>query len=138
MVDPGPLSAAVVEALEAIPGITVFDGYVPTALPETGGFPDPYVVLWAGVGGNPEEPLANGAYDADSLIWDFQTTVVGAGPAICRSVAVQVKSRLTNLRIRTGRVKPNPDGFHQQTPVIDTQTSPTRFMLALQWRLTTN
>lgn len=138
MVDPSLLSAAVMAALETIPGVTVFDGYVPKALPETDGFPDPYIVLWAGVGDNPEEPLAHGVHDTDSLIWDFQTSVVGAGPDICRTVAVQVKARLTNLRVGTGRVKPNPDGFNQQTPIPDYKESPARFLLPLQWRLKTN
>lgn len=138
MVDATELVTPVLAALATVPGISVHDGHVPASLPETGGYVDPYVVLWAGVGDSPDEPTTDGIHDTDSLIWDFQTTAIGASAAICRAVAKDVKAALTNLRVGTGRVRPNPDGFNQQTPILDTQTTPARFMLPEQWRLNTN
>jgi hypothetical protein len=138
MVDPADLVTPVEAALRAIPDIGFHDGYVPERVPETGGYVDPYVVLWAGVGDEPNELTACGIQDGDSIIWDFQTTAVGADPGICRAVAKDVRAALTNLPIRTGKVRRNPDGFNQQSPILDTQTTPARFMLPLQWRLITN
>lgn len=138
MVDVNELVTPVAAALEAIEGISVHDGYVPTSLPETGGYIDPYVVLWAGTGDEPNELTACGVQDGDSIIWDFQTTAVGATPEICRAVDSDVKAALTNLRVGTGRVRRNPDGYNQQPPILDTQTTPARFMLPRQWRLITN
>lgn len=119
-------------------GTGFYDGYVPEALPETEGYVDPYVVLWAGVGDNPFEPTACGQHSDDTTVWDFQTTVVAASASACRAAAQAVRQRLLNLTVGTGTVKPNPDGFNQQAPLLDTQTSPSRFMLPLQWRITTN
>lgn len=138
MVDPADLVAPVTAALEAIGGTSFYDGFVPEKVPETGGYIDPYIVLWAGVGDDSDELPACGIQDGDSIVWDFQTTAVGADPEICRAVARDIKASLTNLSVRTGRVRRNPDGFNQQTPILDTQTTPARFMLPLQWRLITN
>lgn len=138
MVDPDALTGPVQDALLAVPGAGFYDGYVPERVPETGGYIDPYIVLWAGTGDAPDELPSDGRQDGDSVIWDFQTTAVGATPAICRAVDAEVTRRLTNLTVRTGRVRRNPDGFNQQSPILDTQTSPARFMLPRQWRLITN
>lgn len=138
MADPVACAAAVRAALAAIEGITEYDGYVPVKVPETGGYIDPYVVLWAGTGDGPDELPADGRQASDTLIWDFQTTAVGANPAICRDVDKAIAAVLTNLAVGTGRVRRNPDGFNQQAPILDTQTTPSRFMLPRQWRLITN
>lgn len=138
MADPTALVAAILAALRTIPGITVYDGFVPTSVPMNGTYIKPYIVLWAGDGDEPDELTADGVQDGDSLVMDFQTTVVGANPDNCRSVATAAKAKLTNLKAGTGRIRRNPDGFNQATPILDTQTSPARFMLPLQWRLITN
>lgn len=138
MVDPDTLTDPVLDALRAVPGITVYDGFVPQSVPETDGYIDPYVVLWAGTGDEPDELPADGVQDGDSVIWDFQTTAVGATTAICRAVDTDVQAALRNLQVRTGRVRRNPDGFNQAAPILDTQTSPARLMLPRQWRLITN
>lgn len=130
--------ADVVAALGSVPGITEYDGSVPVKVPETDGYIDPYVVLWAGTGDEPNEQPADGRQAGDSIIWDFQTTAVGATPGICRSVDKAVSAALVNLPVGTGRVRRNPDGFNQQAPILDTQTTPARFMLPRQWRLITN
>ncbi|MDQ0756076.1 hypothetical protein [Arthrobacter sp. B3I4] len=138
MADPVQCAADIMAALAAVPGITGYDGFVPVKVPETGGFIDPYVVLWAGTGDEPGELPADGRQTWDTIIWDFQTTAVGATPGICRAVDQAVAAVLTNLAMGTGRVRRNPDGFNQQAPILDTQTTPSRFMLPRQWRLITN
>jgi hypothetical protein len=136
--DPSALAATILVALRTIPGITVYDGFVPSSVPMTGSYINPYVVLWLGAGGDPGELTTCGVWDGDTLILDFQTTTVGANPAICRAVDAAVKDKLLNLRVGTGRVRPNPDGFNQQPPILDTQVTPARFMLPRQLRLITN
>ena len=138
MADPTQCAKDVMAALRTVPGITSYDGFVPVKLPESGGYIDPYVVLWAGTGDEPGELPADGRQTSDTLIWDFQTTAVGADPAICRAVDKAVGAALTNLAIGTGRVRRNPDGFNQQAPVLDTQSTPSRHFLPRQWRLITN
>lgn len=138
MVETGPLVQDIKDALEDVTGISVFDGFVPTKVPEAGGFILPYVVIWAGVGDNPDEPTSCGTHNTDTLILDFQITVAASNTGAVRAVAEAVKQKLTNLQTGTGRIKPNPDGFNQQPPILDTQITPARFMLPLQWRLITN
>lgn len=140
MVDPTPLVAAVEAALKTVPGITVYDGHVPSKVPtdSSGQYVLPYVVIWAGTGDNPPEQPSCGTHSEDTLVFDFQTTIVAANPALCRAVNQAVKQKLMNLRAGTGRIKPNPDGFQQQSPILDTQATPARFMLPKQWRLITN
>jgi len=138
VIDPDSLTGPVLAALAAVPGITVYDGYVPDKVPETGGFIDPYVILWAGSPDEPRELTTDGVQDSDSVVWDFQTTTVAATHGLCREVNHAVTTALRNLRVRTGKVRTNPDGFNQQYPILDTQTSPARFMLPRQWRLITN
>ena len=138
MVDVSLLVADVDTALRTLPQITVFDGHVPAKVPEMGGYVLPYVVIWAGIGDEPQEQTSCGVHSTDTLIWDFQTTTVGATADVCRRVAQDVKTALNNLPTGTGRVRPNPDGFQQQTPILDTSVTPARFMLPVQWRLITN
>jgi hypothetical protein len=139
MVDAQNASVAVVAALRSLPGGPgVYDGFVPEKLPETSGFIDPYIVLWAGAGDGPGDLTADGKESLDTLIWDFQTTAVGANAAICRQLDQAIRTALVNLVVGTGRVRRNPDGFNQNVPYLDTQTSPSRFMLPRQWRLITN
>lgn len=139
MVDAQSLSNQVLAALQTVPGgLGVHDGFVPVKVPETDGYPDPYIVLWAGTGDGPNETAANGKQGTDTLVWDFQTTAVGATPAICRAVDQAISLVLVNLVVGTGRVRRNPDGFNQQSPILDTQSTPSRFYLPRQWRLITN
>lgn len=138
MADPVALIASIRAVLEALPNVSIFDGQVPTKVPEAGGFILPYIVIWTGVGDNPGETTSDGLHDTDTLIFDFQTTAVAASADICRRVAADMKARLTNLRAGTGRIRPSPDGFQQQTPIPDNSVTPARFMLPIQWRLITN
>lgn len=125
-------------ALHTVPGSTAWDGYVPSSLPETDGYIDPYVVLWGGAGDGPPDLTADGRQSTDTLIWDFQTTAVGATPAVCRALDLAVQLALVNLRVGTGTVRFSPQGFNQQPPTMDNQTTPARFFLPRQWRLITN
>lgn len=138
MPNPVALVASIRAALVTLPNVSVFDGQVPTRVPEAGGFILPYIVIWAGIGDNPGELTTDGVHSDDTLIFDFQTTAVAASADICRRVAVDTKNRLTNLRAGTGRIRPNPDGFQQQTPIPDNSVTPARYMLPIQWRLITN
>jgi hypothetical protein len=138
VVDVTVLATDITTALKTVAGISAFDGYVPAKVPEAGGFILPYVVLWLGVGENPNEPTSDGIHSTDTLILDFQVTVVASNPAACRAVAQAVKQALTNLQTGTGRIKPNPDSFDQPKPILDTTITPARFMLPIQWRLITN
>jgi hypothetical protein len=139
MADAQNASNVVLTALRTIVGVSgVHDGFVPLKVPESGGFIDPYIVLWGGGGDGPPELTADGKESLDTLIWDFQTTAVGATPDICRAVDQATRSKLVNLAVGTGRVRRNPDGFNQQSPILDTQSTPSRFMLPRQWRLITN
>lgn len=136
MADPTTFPALIEAALPNDLGF--YDGHVPEKVPETDGYIDPYVVLFAGLGDNPLEPTACRTHSTDTVIWDFQTTVAAATADLCRQAGNAVKASLTNLPAGTGRVIPNPDGFNQQAPILDTQTTPARLMLPLQWRITTN
>lgn len=138
MADPVVLAAVVETAVKTLQGVSFFDGNVPKSVPEVGGFILPYVVLWAGIGDNPDELPANGMHDSSTLVWDFQLTVTSADPNICRRVAKDVLALLINKRAGTGRIRPNPDGFNQQAPIPDASIIPSRFMLPLQLRLITN
>lgn len=138
MVDVSLLVADVDAALRTLPNVGTFDGYVPAKVPEAGGYVLPYVVIWAGIGDEPQEQTSDGLHSTDTLVWDFQTTAVAATADVCRCVAADAKTALNNLRSGTGRVRPNPDGFQQQAPILDTSVTPARFMLPQQWRLITN
>lgn len=138
MVDTEPYLAQVVQQLRTIDGLTVYDGYVPAAVPATGEFIDPYLVVWSGLGENPPELPACGTHDSDSVVLDFQVTAVGATAPLTRAVAKAMTQALTNLRVGTGKVRPNPDAFTQAAPVLDPAANPARFMLPVQWRLISN
>jgi hypothetical protein len=130
--------AETITALQAITGITVYDGHVPKEVPEdAAGYVLPYVVLWAGVGDEiPERDLCN-EVDLGGLRWDFQTTTVAASAGLCAQVANAVRLKLTNLPMGKDRVLPNPDGFRQEVPALDPTVTPARFMLPAPWRLET-
>lgn len=139
MADITTLVPQILGALGTVPDVSdVHDGYVPTKVPETDGYVDPYIVLWAGTGDGPNELPADGRQANGPLIWDFQTNAVGATPEICRAVDQAICKALVNLPVGTGKVRRNPDGFNQQAPLLDTQTTPSRFFLPRQWRLITN
>lgn len=137
MADPTTFPDIIRGAVASIPEVSFYDGYVPEKLPQTGEYIDPYVVLWATLPDNPAEITSCGTQSMDTKVWDFQLTVVGASPDTCRRVAQETLGKVVNLQVGTGNVRRNPDAF-QQAPVLDTTTSPSRFMLPLQLRLITN
>ncbi|WP_285240064.1 hypothetical protein [Pseudarthrobacter sp. MEB009] len=138
MADPLATSAQILALLRSVPDRVAHDGFVPEKLPQTGSYVDPYTVLWAGVGADPDELTSDGIQDASTLVYDFQTTAVGPTAETCRAVAVADRGALLNKRVGRGIIRTNPDGFNQQAPILDTQTTPARFMLPQQWRLITN
>lgn len=139
MANPHVYRQQVWDALKTLPGITAYDGHVPVKVPQdAAGFILPYVVLFAGEGGEvPGERDMSNRVDLDGIRWDFQTTSVGASPGVCAQVARAVTLRITNLEIGNSHVVPNPEGFDQPTPVRDSTETPARFMLPRQWRLET-
>lgn len=138
MVDIAALTEQVTAAEDEITGTTNYDGYVPSSLPQSGEYVLPYFVNWFGIGDNPDGPTADGRQPTDSLVWDFQITAVASNAPACRAVARALKQKLINKSVGTGTLRINPDGFNQQAPILDTSVTPARFMLPIQWRLTTN
>ncbi|MDN4611951.1 hypothetical protein [Arthrobacter burdickii] len=141
MADPVLLKQAVIDALTAIPGLggRVHDGALTkAAATDSAGYVLPYVVLFAGIGDNPQETTARGDTPTGALVFDFQTTCVGPGTGQSAGVARDVRTALLNLRIGRGTVRKNPDGFDQPTPVREEGVTPVRYMLPQQWRLITN
>lgn len=138
MADPTLYRQQVYAALQSLPGITAYDGYVPKKLPEDENhFILPYVVLWAGAGGEIPERDLSGRVDIAGLRWDIQTTAVGATPGVAADVGRAVYLRLSNMELGTHCLLPNPDGFSQSVPMLDPTETPVRFMLPQPWRLDT-
>jgi hypothetical protein len=141
MADPNALKDQILAVLRALPhlGGRIYDGVIVGSIP-VDGYANalPYVVLFAGTGNHPDEQYTNGTTGTDGLIFDFQTNCVGPTASHATAVAVDVRVALTNLRIGTGRVKPNPDGFEQSVPYREESNTPVRLLLPQQWRLKTN
>ena len=137
--DPVSAVAAIFAKLQALPGITVYDGFVPTKVPtDTSGYIKPYVVLFAGVGGDlPAERDLTQLADAASMNLAFQTNCVAASAGICRAVAHDVRQTLLNVPLAGGFIKPDDGSFDTATPIPDTTITPVRLFLPLPWRLTT-
>lgn len=141
MVDPNTLADLLLAKLRSLPdiGARVYDGIVPESLPMAGAYIRPYVAVFAGLGADlPAERDLTGLVDTSVLDWSPQTTVVGPDARICRLAAQQVTAALTNLPLGVGFLKPDPDAFRVTRPLPDTQVTPARAYLPLQWRLITN
>lgn len=118
---------------------TVYDGWVPNKVPtDSAGNILPYVVIFAGAGTDlPEERDYTNLADLTVMALSLQTTFVAASPAACRDYAAQGYSRLLNLPIGTGWLKPDAEAFNTPVPLLDDQVTPARFYMPLRWRLTT-
>ena len=129
---------AILATLRTLPGITVYDGYVPEKVPmDSAGYILPYIVFHGGVGDEIPERDLSGQADLGGLSWEFQTTSVAAGPNIAALVANDARRALTNLPLGTYHVLPDPNGMRQQSPIRDTTITPARFFLPAPWRLDT-
>lgn len=127
----------VVTAL-ASAGAQVYDGFVPGSLPMDGKYIRPYFVVWAGEPDNPAEDTSDGMHSLDTRIFRFQVTAVAPTPAATRQLTAAGVTALNNLRVGTGRVKPDPEGFRTEVPQLDPSESPARFLLPTPWRLISN
>lgn len=137
--NPAALYPKVKSALTALPGVTVFDGQVPTKVPEVGGYILPYVAVYAGAGTHLEDETDyTQKIDMGALDWRFQTTCVGASMLIAMQVAHDVRQALCNLPVGAGWVKPDDSAITAQSPIPDNGVSPARYFLPLSWRLITN
>lgn len=79
-----------------------------------------------------------GLTDVSVLDWAPQANVAAATATQCRQAAQQIRAALTNTWLGGGWLQPDPDAFRITSPILDTQVTPARFYLPLQWRLTTN
>lgn len=138
MADLALMTTQLTDRMATVDGITVYDGLVPREVPEIDGKILPYVVLWAGLPDPGTEVTADGVQPMDATVWDFQATAVASNPAACRAVAHALQLALANLRLGTGKVRPNPEAFRQDVPLLDTSVTPARHMLPTFWRLHTN
>lgn len=143
MVDPNTLADLLLAKLRTLPdiGARVYDGSVPAKVPTdpSGQYIRPYIAVFAGLGADlPAERDLSGLVDTTVLDWSPQVTVVGPDARICRIAAQQVTAALTNLPIGGGWLMPDPDAFRVTTPITDSQVTPARAFLPLQWRLITN
>ena len=142
MADPVALYRQVRAALlglEALQG-NLHEVQVTRDLPtDSSGFIRPYVLLSGGLGDFLEgERSLTSEVATKAMFWDFQTTCVGASPEHAIACAALVRGLFTNLRIGTGRVRKNPDGFETTAPIPDNTETPVRYMIPLQWRVPTN
>lgn len=95
--DPVAHATAVLALLNAVPGLTVYDGEVPTTPPvDSDGRVHPYAVLYAGTATNTRSTL-NGA--STVFQWPFQVTVVGGDRQRCSWAAGKVTGALVDQRI---------------------------------------
>ena len=141
MVDPNVLFAELVALLKGLRDFDdrVYDGYAPDKIPTSGEFIKPYLLVMAGIGSDLEgERDLTQAVDQEVLDWNFQINAVGPTPSTARQAAQVVRRALTDHALGGGWIKPDGESFRNSTPVKDTQVSPARFFLPLQWRLTTN
>jgi hypothetical protein len=143
VVDPNVLADLLLAKLRSLPdiGARVYDGLIPTKVPTdaSGIYIRPYIAFHAGLGADlPAERDLTGLVDTTVLDWAPLTTVVGPDARICRLASQQVTAALTNLRLGGGRLMPDPDAFRVTKPLSDSQVTPARAYLPLQWRLITN
>lgn len=137
--DPQTLAVLIQSRLQALPDIgqRIYDGYVPKAVPEAGGFIRPYVVLFSGIGSDlPEERNLTKLADPTVLDLTVQTQCVAPTPGQCRQIGHQVRSALLNMRVGGGWLLPDT-GFTAPEPLADTTITPARFFLPIRWRLLT-
>ncbi|MFF5791131.1 hypothetical protein ACFY5D_03690 [Paeniglutamicibacter sp. NPDC012692] len=143
MVDPNALTDLLLAKLRSLPdiGARVYDGIVPAKVPTdpSGQYIRPYVAVFSGLGSDlPGERDLTGLVDVTVLDWAPQTTVVGPDARSCRQAAQQVAAALTNLPMGSKFLMPDADAFRVTKPLTDSQVTPARAYLPLQWRLTTN
>jgi hypothetical protein len=137
MVDVVALHAGVLEALNAVPHITGYDGNVPANPPaDTDGYVLPYWVLWPSPGIHPAEALSPGCATGPELDWLLQVTCVGGDSIRCLQAVTLVRGALTGLTPATGA------GYLRQEPVntpmqIDRDVTPPRHFLPLFFRCLT-
>lgn len=135
MTTPDELHAATLALIKTIPGMTVFDGDVPTTLLRDGaGRVYPYVVLWPSAGYRPNEIADDLAGTPDgTLEWPFQVTVASGDVMWTLGAVRVVRAKLAGawLTPRTGRLREDPGA-----PNIarDPDVTPARFFVPLLFR----
>lgn len=119
-------------------GGRVHNGYVPAKVEEAGGFIRPYVVIFAGLAGSlPLERCLAKEVDPLLLDWTPQINCVGADAGQALAVAVDVKKKLTGLKLGNHWLKPDDDAMKLARPIPDMQVRPARFFLPVSMTLLT-
>lgn len=138
MIDPTLIRTSVLDALRAVPQLTVFDGAVPEKVPtDSTGHIRPYVAVYAGAPVGLTETGLCSRPDTDSVTRWVQTTLVAASPGHLDPLATTVARALTGLRIGTHHLAPDRDQHATTVPLVDQSISPARYFLPLQWGITT-
>lgn len=138
MIDPTLIRTSVLDALRAVPQLTVFDGAVPEKVPtDSTGHIRPYVAVYAGAPVGLAETGLCARPDTDSVTRWVQTSLVAASPGHLDPLATTVVRALTGLRIGTHHLAPDRDQHATTVPLVDQSISPARYFLPLQWGITT-
>ena len=141
LLDPLPFFEQIRAALEG-PGAlpddpVVMIGYVPEKVPQSGDFVLPYVIIWPGAVGVPDEKALCGEMLTDALSFPFQTTSVGPRPDSAWALDTHVARALLNLQVGQGWVRPAPNGFQVDATLPDYSVTPSRHYMPRQWLLET-
>jgi hypothetical protein len=138
MIDPALIRTSVLDALRAVPQLTVFDGAVPEKVPtDSTGHIRPYVAVYAGAPVGLAETGLCSRPDTDSVTRWVQTSLVAASPGHLDSLSTQVAGALTGLRVGSHHLAPDREQHATTVPLPDQSITPTRYVLPLLWGITT-
>lgn len=135
MGDVAALHQALVARLDALTGVTAYDGQVPDNPPAetTAGRVYPYAVVWPSAA-RPEldGELAEGGTDG-ALDWPVQVTVAAGAPDWCLVAATQVRAWLDGYELvpGAGPLREEPVALQVQR---DDDVKPPRWYVPLLWR----
>jgi len=135
--DPIAHATAVLTLLQAVTGLNVYDGEVPTSPPtDPDGRVHPYAVLYAGTAPTLRNSLSGTSSESP---WTFQVTVAGGDRQRCGWAALKVNGALLDKRLTvagatTSRIAgvPGPDITRDDEP------RPARFYQPLLFSLTSS
>ena len=105
MIEPTLIRTSILDAMQAVPQLVVFDGAVPAKVPaDAAGYIRPYVAVYVGAPTGLAETTLDARPDTGSVTRWAQTTLVAASPGHLDPLATTVVRALTGLRIGTPAV----------------------------------